>query len=137
MKSSLSHIQIVIDFKHISFYKEFLGFLGWKEIYSDDQFAGFGFGGGETDGSIWFSHTEHKEKQNYDLIGMNHVGIGVTEQEDVDAVVTYLKERSIPTLFETPRHRTEFSEGENTYYQVMFHTPDEILFEVVYTGKKK
>jgi hypothetical protein len=48
----------------------------------------------------------------------------------------WLKESGIPHLFETPRHRPEFSEGDNTYYQVMFESPDRILFEVVYTGPK-
>ena len=36
------------------------------------------------------------------------------------------------TLFETPRHRAEFTNSpEQTYYQVMFETPDRILVEIV------
>jgi hypothetical protein len=35
-------------------------------------------------------------------------------------------------------HRPEFSMStEETYYQVMFESPDRILFEVVYTGTKQ
>jgi hypothetical protein len=52
--------------------------------------------------------------------------------------VTYLKQHGIKALFETPRHRPEFSGSEaETYYQVMFESPDRILFEVVYTGPKQ
>jgi hypothetical protein len=38
-------------------------------------------------------------------------------------------------LFDTPRHRPDFSQSpDHTYYQIMFESPDRILFEVVYTG---
>jgi hypothetical protein len=66
---------------------------------------------------------------------MNHLGISVAAQADVDAAVEFLQQRKIASLFETPRHRPEFSAGsDQTYYQVMFESPDRILFEVVYTG---
>ena len=53
----------------------------------------------------------------------------------MDATAEYLTKLGIAALFETPRHRAEFSAGEGqTYYQVMFESPDRILFEVVYTG---
>jgi hypothetical protein len=63
--------------------------------------------------------------------------VSVEKQSDVDETVTYLKAHGVPVLFETPRHRAEFSGGGNTYYQVMFESPDKILFEVVYTGPKQ
>jgi hypothetical protein len=48
-----------------------------------------------------------------------------------------LQQHGIQALFDTPRHRPEFcSSPDNTYYQVMFESPDRILFEVVYTGPK-
>ena len=64
-----------------------------------------------------------------------------TRRSDVDAAVDYLRERGITPLFETPRHRPEIIEGTggpdgHTYYQVMFASPDNLLFEVVYTGPK-
>jgi hypothetical protein len=53
-------------------------------------------------------------------------------------MVVYLREHNVQPLFETPRHRPEFSAGpDQTYYQVMFESPDRILFEVVYTGPKE
>jgi len=43
----------------------------------------------------------------------------------------------VALLFETPRHRPEFAQSpEQTYYQIMFETPDRILLEVVYIGVK-
>jgi catechol 2,3-dioxygenase-like lactoylglutathione lyase family enzyme len=78
---------------------------------------------------------------DYDGRGTNHVAIGVNAQVDVDATVAYLRERDIAPLFETPRHRPEAvtivgGPDGDTYYQVMFATPDDLLFEVVYTGPK-
>jgi predicted lactoylglutathione lyase len=59
----------------------------------------------------------------------------VESQNEVDQMVAYLRERNIAPLFETPRHRPEFSQdAEHTYYQVMFESPDRILFEIVYMG---
>ena len=42
-----------------------------------------------------------------------------------------------PLVEITPRHRPEFSASEHdTYYQIMFESPDRVLFEVVYEGPK-
>ena len=59
-------------------------------------------------------------------------------QADVDAAAAFLTARGVQHLFETPRHRPDFAHGEDTtYYQVMFESPDRILFEIVYTGPKE
>jgi catechol 2,3-dioxygenase-like lactoylglutathione lyase family enzyme len=74
---------------------------------------------------------------DYDGIGMNHVGLTVNSQAEVDEVTAYLQKNGVKPLFETPRHRPEFCDKPDaTYYQVMFESPDRILFEVVYTGPK-
>ena len=58
-------------------------------------------------------------------------------QADVDATVGYLEKQGVAALFETPRHRPDFATSEtDTYYQVMFESPDGVLSEVVYTGPK-
>jgi hypothetical protein len=68
---------------------------------------------------------------------MNHIGIGTSTQAEVDTAAEYLQGKGTPLLFETPRHRPEFSRGEDyTYYQIMFESPDRILFEIVYEGLK-
>jgi hypothetical protein len=85
--------------------------------------------------SLWFIDPIKKINNDYDGIGMNHLAISIPNQASVDEIVAYLQKHNIEMLFETPRHRPEFcSSTEETYYQVMFESPDRILFEVVYYG---
>ncbi len=135
MNSYFYHIQINIDFENATFYKGLFSFLGWAPIHEESDTVGYR---SKTNGDIWFyDDGKDKEKPNYDSIGMNHLAIRVQTQKDLDSVVTYLNTEGIETLFETPRHREEFaSSKEETYYQVMFKSPDNILFEVVYIGEK-
>ena len=85
--------------------------------------------------SLWFGKKLKDYSNDYDGPGMNHLAISVESVADVDETVTYLQQQGVETLFETPRHRPEFSSSpDKTYYQVMFESPDRILFEVVYTG---
>lgn len=133
MESKLAHVQINVAPGNLTFYRELLGFLGWETLYEAEGMVGLG----TWDTSLWFIGKANAAENDYDGVGMNHLGIGVTRQEDVDAAVGYLRERNIPALFETPRHRPEFAQDEqSTYYQVMFESPDKVLFEVVYTGPK-
>ena len=134
MQSHLAHTQLNIKPENASFYKELFGFLGWQVLFETDGITGVADKNGL---SLWFFEQAKAISNDYDGPGMNHLGIGVSAQTDVDAVVNYLKKCNVPSLFETPRHRPEFSQGEGqTYYQVMFETPDRILLEVVYTGPK-
>jgi catechol 2,3-dioxygenase-like lactoylglutathione lyase family enzyme len=134
MQTTLSHILFNVRPANVPYYKDLLGFLGWQSIFEGHGMLGFG-GSGES--SIWFVSQVKDVANDYDGPGMNHLGIGAETQADVDATAAYLKERGIPALFDTPRHRPEFSSSpDHTYYQVMFETPDRILLEVVYTGLK-
>jgi catechol 2,3-dioxygenase-like lactoylglutathione lyase family enzyme len=133
MQSSIGHIQIIVDPKNNAFYKDLLCFMGWSVWYDDPAMLGVGNAQGT---SLWFSGPAKPASNDYDGVGMNHLGISVTSREDVDQVVAYLEEHGVPALFETPRHRPEFCAGpEKDYYQVMFESPDRVLFEVVYTGE--
>jgi catechol 2,3-dioxygenase-like lactoylglutathione lyase family enzyme len=117
------------------FYKELFSFLGWSDLYSDENTLGVGDKNGT---SLWFATPLKQSSNDYDGLGVNHLAISVEKQEDVDQVVTYLKEKAVTALFDTPRHRPEFcGDSKETYYQVMFESPDKILFEVVYTGPKQ
>jgi len=134
MQSRLGHIQVNVTSENLPFYRDLMGFLGWKTIHD----AEFGIGV-EADGerSIWFVAAANGAENDYDGAGMNHLGIHTGSQADVDNVAAFLKERGVPALFETPRHRPDFAQDENsTYYQVMFESPDRVLFEVVYRGPK-
>ncbi|MBI9049826.1 MAG: hypothetical protein JEZ00_10425 [Anaerolineaceae bacterium] len=135
MNSFLGHMQINIDVQHIGFYKEFFAFLDWKVIYEDDSAIAVADKNGS---SVWFIPTLNKARNDYDGLGMNHLAIGVSSQAEVDQAVVWLEKQGLPALFETPQHRPDFADSEDeTYYQVMFESPDKILLEVVYTGPKQ
>ncbi len=62
----------------------------------------------------------------------------VDNMRNVNEVKDYLEKNKVTMLFDTPRHRPEFtSKDDETYYQIMFESPDKILFEVVFIGPKK
>jgi putative endonuclease len=133
MKSSLSHLQINVLTENFSFYKKLMTFLGWSIIFETPEIIGTM---GPNEASIWFMKTQKEPISNFDNRGVNHIGIKVENKKDVDDTVEFLKRKKIEALFETPRHRPEFSfEEGKTYYQVMFKSPDNILFEVMYSGQ--
>jgi hypothetical protein len=134
MQSRLAHIQLNVQPGNLGFYKELLTSLGWNEIYADD----WGLGIADRNGlSLWFIGNAKETNNDYDGPGMNHLAVGVDAQADVDTAAEYLSKHKVEHLFETPRHRPDFSgDGPDTYYQVMFESPDRILFEIVYTGPK-
>ncbi len=134
MQTHLAHIQFNVQPANMPFYRDLMASLGWQTIYDDPGMLGVAGKNGE---SFWFLGQVKDVGNDYDGPGMNHVGIGTVAQADVDVVAAYLTERGVELLFETPRHRPEFTgSADQTYYQVMFETPDRILVEVVYTGPK-
>jgi catechol 2,3-dioxygenase-like lactoylglutathione lyase family enzyme len=134
MNSSLYHLQINIDYQNSSFYKDLMQFLGWEVIFEGEDMIGYKADKG---GDLWFVQSEKDGSSDYDNTGVNHISLRVAEQINVDEVVNFLKQKDVEPLFGTPNHRPEFAASENeTYYQVMFESPDKILFEVVYIGSK-
>ena len=134
MHTHLAHIQFNVHPAHVPFYKDLMAFLGWQAIFDNEGMLGVA---GKSGDSLWFIGHVKEVSNDYDGPGMNHLAIGAESQADVDAVAAYLRERGVELLFETPRHRPEFTQSEaQTYYQVMFESPDRILLEVVYTGPK-
>jgi len=103
-------------------------------MHRDEKILTFGHPDGY---SLWFLPKTKTVTNDYDGLGMNHLGIHTTMITEVDETRDFLEMKGVPALFVTPRHRPEFSDGEDhTYYQVMFESPDKILFEVVYIGFK-
>ena len=133
MKSHFYHIQINIDFeKNSKFYKDLMEFLGWDIIFEKENTIGYK---SKTNGDIWFCDSLKKEFSDYDNFGLSHIAISVDKQEDIDHIVEFLKSKRIKTLFDTPRHRHEFvSKTDETYYQIIFESPDKIQIEIVYIG---
>ncbi len=134
MQTHLAHIQFNVRPENVPFYRDLMAFLGWKTLFDNEGMLGVA---GKSDDSLWFIGEVKAVTNDYDGPGMNHLAIGTASQADVDAVAAHLTQRGVTPLFETPRHRPEFTESEGqTYYQVMFESPDRILLEVVYTGPK-
>jgi catechol 2,3-dioxygenase-like lactoylglutathione lyase family enzyme len=134
MQSRVGHLVFNVNSSNIPYYKDLLGALGWSVLYEDAGMLGLGDGRGV---SLWFSGQVKPVANDYDGPGLNHLALSVEAQSQVDEAVAYLQAHGIPALFETPRHRPEFTgDPTKTYYQVMFASPDRILFEVVYTGPK-
>ena len=132
ISAKIGHIQFNVATKNLPFYKELFTFLDWKTIYEEHEMLAVGDG---VSISLWFLGNAKNVENNYDGPGMNHLALNVKSQGDVDQFAEYLQKKNIPCLFETPRHRPEFSrDEEHTYYQVMFETPDKILLEVLYEG---
>lgn len=135
MKPFLSHLQINIAAANMPFYTELMTFLEWQTLYESEAMVGWGAAHGE---SLWFVGGAKPVSNDYDGPGVNHIALGAESQADVDRVAAHLAERGIARLFDTPRHRPEFSQADDrTYYQVMFESPDHLLFEVVYIGEKQ
>ncbi|MGH2588500.1 MAG: VOC family protein [Dehalococcoidia bacterium] len=133
MRTGLDHLQVNVRPENVGFYRDLMSFLGWHDIFAGEGF--FGMGG--TSGSLWFISNEVKDVRNdYNGPGVNHVGISAESEADIAAVVAYLTERGVEMLFETPRHRPNPNREGHTYYQVMFESPDRVLFEVCYNGPK-
>lgn len=134
MQTGLGHVVFGVKAENLQFYKDLMAFLGWQMIFASDEMFGVA---GKNDLSFWFGSDVKDVVNDYDGPGINHLGISAESQADVDATVAYLREHGVSPLFDTPRHRPDFGMPEDqTYYQVMFETPDRILLEVVYTGPK-
>jgi catechol 2,3-dioxygenase-like lactoylglutathione lyase family enzyme len=133
VQTRLGHLQINVQRSNLPFYKELLTFLGWQIVAEWEETLGMGDANGT---SLWFAGQVKDVANDYDGVGMNHLAIATPSQADVDTAASYLTERGVELLFETPRHRPEFGDDNDTYYQVMFESPDRVLFEVVYYGPK-
>lgn len=134
MKSHLYHLQININYDHFHFYNSLMKFMGWNIIFEADGMCGYTSG---TGGDLWFIKSDTNKETDYDNIGVNHISLRVETQKDVDDIKDFLENKNVEMLFGTPKHRPEFAMSEKeTYYQIMFESPDNILFEVVYVGKK-
>lgn len=133
-QTQIDHVLIGVKNENLPFYKDLMSFLGWAPIYEGDSVLGVA---GKNGVSIWFGSSVKEVDNDYDGPGMNHVGIATATRADVDAMVAYLRERNVTPLFETPRDRPDFTgDSDMSYYQVMFESPDRVLFEVVYKGPK-
>jgi catechol 2,3-dioxygenase-like lactoylglutathione lyase family enzyme len=132
IQTTIGHIQFNVHPQNLTFYKDVFTFCGWPIIEDSPVMLAVGR---VVSTSLWFFGGANEASNDYDGPGMNHLGLHVQSQREVDQMVEYLEAHHIALLFDTPRHRPEFSlDSEHTYYQVMFESPDRILFEGVYMG---
>ncbi len=132
MQTQFGHMQINVRPENMAFYKDLFEQFGWHTIHEEAGMLGVG---DKNRVSLWFVGQVKAVSNDYDGPGVNHLAIGTTTQAEVDTMADYLRQHDVALLFETPRHRPEFALGpDQTYYQIMFESPDRILFEVVYMG---
>lgn len=134
IQSSIGHLVFMTHAANAGFYKDLFTFLGWHVIYEDHGSIGVA---GSNNVSLWFMAEAKPVQNDYDGPGLNHLAISVSQQADVDVAAQHLVGNGVALLFETPRHRPEFApDPARDYYQIMFESPDRILFEIVYMGLK-
>jgi catechol 2,3-dioxygenase-like lactoylglutathione lyase family enzyme len=131
--ATFGHLVYFVKAENISFYKTLFGELGWKPGMDEPGFLGLWAPDGR--GSMWFMGNAKPVANDYDGPGLNHVGLDMASVDDVKAFATWLERNGVQALFGTPRYHPEFSRGDDVYYQVMFESPDRILFEVAFIGK--
>ncbi len=128
--NGINHLQLNVSPANFDYYRRLLTQLGFQVPESDGYVSGFGDGV-----SLWFIGSDVAEQQDHDHRGVNHISINADAVADVDAAAALLADLETEALFGTPQRRDDFiGGGETDYYQVMFRSPDGILFEVVYTG---
>lgn len=135
MTGGIHHLQFNVAPANLAFYRSLMTHLGWIVVYDDHDMLGCA--ATDSPQSVWFAPAASDVRGDRDGLGFNHIAFAAGSTIEVDAAGEWLRARGVETEFETPRHRPEFSRNEQeTYYQVMFTSPDGILVEIVYTGPK-
>src|SRR4051794_16568449 len=106
MQTRFGHMQINVRDSNLPFYRNLMTFLGWGIIHDDETMLGVG---DTNHTSLWFVATDSAVNSDYDGLGINHLAISTETQADVDTVAAWLTEQGVAHLFETPRHRAEFT----------------------------
>lgn len=134
MRTTIGHLVYSIRPQNQVFYRDLFSYMGWATLVDMEGMLGLGADNGQ---SIWFGTATKDSANDYDAPGLNHLAIAAESIADVDEAAAWLSERGIAMLFGTPQHRPDFSSDDaSTYYQIMFESPDRLLFEIVYTGPK-
>jgi catechol 2,3-dioxygenase-like lactoylglutathione lyase family enzyme len=132
MTTPIGHLQYNIRAENERFYHDLMVHLGWEILYEEGGMLGCGAGNGQ---SLWFSPATSDAAANHDAPGLNHLAFAAASVREVDELAGWLARAGVAPLYDTPRHRPEFASSDgDTYYQVMFQSPDGILFEMVYIG---
>jgi len=131
VKARLYHVQLNVRDAAVSlpFYRDLLGYLGYRVIHDEPRVAGFSDGASD----LWLIETEpghagdafHRKRT-----GINHVAFRVDARGEVDRFRhEFLSPRGIAPLYRTPREFPEYRPG---YYAVFFEDPDRLKLEVAH-----
>ncbi len=122
------HTKIAVsDFKKgYPFYKDLFSELGYKQVASDDECAGWsspqGYG-------IWISQAEIPNyKYKFDAPGLHHLCLKADSPEMVDKIYQLLLKKGV-FIFNAPQKYPEYTDK---YYAVFFADPDGIKLEAAY-----
>ena len=130
--TGLYHLQVNVTPEHAGFYRDLFAWLDWDVVFTHELAHGVR---GPNGTYLWFESIATDAPIDRDGRGVNHIAIGAGSKEVVDELARWLVGRAIEPLFGTPQHRPEFAANINGhYYQLMFESPDGILFEFVLTG---
>ena len=136
MKTSIHHIHLNVSSakKSLPFYKDLLGYLGYRIV--DESPEHMGTSNGTTD--LWivqFRRNRLKCPFHRKDVGLNHIAFRVGSKKAVDQFAQkYLAPREIKPLYRSPRLFPEYRKG---YYALYFEDPDRVKLEVVYFPVEK
>jgi hypothetical protein len=134
LTATFGHLVYNVNTSNFPFYKTLFVELGWKAGAHEAGYLGLWAPDGR--GSIWFMGNAKPVVNDYDGPGLNHLGLDLPSVDAVKTFAEWLTRNNVAPLFGTPRYHPEFSRGDDVYFQVMFESPDRILFEVAYIGKQ-
>ena len=119
--------------KSSKWYKEVLGWLGYKIAFEDKR--NVYFGNDEIPGylAIFQGKKEFsKDEFNRYRVGFHHLALMVKSKEIVDEFYEFLKSKKV-NIVEPPQHIPDY--GDELYYAVFFNDPDDLRLEVFYEKK--
>ena len=136
MKISIHHIHLNVSnaSKSLPFYKDLLGYLGYRIV--DESPDHMGTSNGTTD--LWIVQA-HRKRLNCPFhrqdVGLNHIAFRVSTKKAVNQFIeNFLEPKKLKPLYGSPRHFPEYRKG---YYAVYFEDPDRVKLEVVYFPTEK
>jgi catechol 2,3-dioxygenase-like lactoylglutathione lyase family enzyme len=113
------------------YYAKVLGFLGFRLKYDMGGFAGWS--NGKT--LFWIAQADgagRKRKHRKGDIGFHHYAFELESRAAVDALGAFLEKEGLPVADPPGTYN-----GDDQYYAVFFHDPDDMRLEAMHYGPAK
>jgi len=114
-----------------AYYGRVLGFLGFRLKYELGDFAGWS--NGKT--LFWIAQADsagRKRKHRKGDIGFHHYAFELDSRASVDALGAFLEKEGLPVADPPGSYN-----GDENYYAVFFHDPDDMRLEAMHYGRAK